>query len=314
VPQVRFKYRVEYALLRAVAGPGSLLPYRTALCAGWLLAAAGFHAMRSRARTAEARIRSVFGNGMSEDEARRIAWISWRNIVFNAIEMTRVRCITRDWLSSAVACGDALDVIKRQTDTGRGAVIAVPHMGNWDLAGIACHFRGIPILNIAARQKNPLVNAYINRLRGYPGIETMERGSGTMRTVLQRLRGGSALAILPDVRVREGGLEMDFLGGRAHVGKGPGMFAYHAGVPVFQCFVSREGWTGHRIAMDGTIFPDAGADKEGEIRRITEQVVRRIDEVIRRRPDQWFWFNRRWILDPRGAGREKAGISENTSG
>jgi len=308
MPQVRFKHRVEFALLRSVAGPFSTLPYKIALSAGWLLAAAAFHAMRSRVRTAEARIRSVFGENMSEEEVRETAWVSWRNIVFNAVEITRVRSITRGWLSSAVACGDALDAIKRQTDTGKGAVIAVPHMGNWDLAGIACHFHGIPIFNIAARQKNPLVNAYLNRLRGYPGIETMERGSGAMRAVLQRLRGGSALAILPDVRVREGGIEVDFLGGRANVGKGPGMFAYHAGVPVFQCFVSREGWTGHRIVMAGTILPDSGAEKEGEIRRITEQVVRRIDEEIRRRPDQWFWFNRRWVLDPHVARRGKGGV------
>lgn len=303
MPKVRFKHRVEYALLRAVAGPFSLLPYKTALSAGWLLAAAAFHAMGSRARTAEDRIRSVFGGGMSEAEVRRVAWTSWRNIVFNAIEITRVRGITRDWLSSAVACGDVLDVIKRQTDAGRGAVIAVPHMGNWDLAGIACHFHGIPIFNIAARQKNPLVNAYLNRLRGHPGIETIERGSGTMRTVLQRLRAGSALAILPDVRVREGGLEVPFLGGRANLGKGPAMFAYHADAPVFQCFVSREGWAGHRIVMAGTILPDAAAEKDGEIRRITELVVRRIDEEIRRRPDQWFWFNRRWVLDPPASRR-----------
>jgi KDO2-lipid IV(A) lauroyltransferase len=295
--EIRTKHRVEYALLRAIAAPLSAMPYRTALTCGWFLAISGYHLLRKRSRVAEARIQSVFPD-LPESEIRRVAWTSWRNIVFNAVELTGIRRVTPGRVFSLVDCDAVFSRIKQHTDAGRGAVVAVPHTGNWDLAGIACHMYGIPVFSIAARQKNPLVNDYLNRLRSWTGMETLERGSGTMKSVLLRLRSGGVLAILPDVRIREAGIEVPFLGGRANVGKGLGMFAHHAGIPVFPCFATRDGWQRHKITMAEPILPDTASDAESEVHRITGQVMAGIDKAIRERPEQWFWFNKRWVLDP----------------
>jgi lauroyl/myristoyl acyltransferase len=32
--------------------------------------------------------------------------------------------------------------------------------------------------------------------------------------------------------------------------------------------------------------------------RMTKAVMKTIDAAIRRNPEQWFWYNGRWILDP----------------
>jgi Kdo2-lipid IVA lauroyltransferase/acyltransferase len=39
-------------------------------------------------------------------------------------------------------------------------------------------------------------------------------------------------------------------------------------------------------------------DKAADLRAMTEAVVRQLDEGIRRHPEQWFWYNGRWVLDP----------------
>jgi len=295
---IRPKHRFEYALLRLLSVPAERLPYPAALAFGQAMASVFFHAAHERRNAAETRIRSVFGQAMTEQEVRTTAWISCRNVVFNAVELMRLATAPRDWPLSLFKCADVLDSIKRHTDSGRGAIIAVPHMGNWDMAGAACRLHGIPIFNIAATQKNPLVNAYLNRLRGVQGAETLERGSGAMRAVLRKLREGGALAILPDVRVRNAGIEVPFLGGRANVGRGMALFAQHAGVPILPCFVSREGRRSLNITMAEPVTPDNAADTEEDVRRMTETVMGLIDGAVRRRPEQWFWFNKRWVLDP----------------
>ena len=38
--------------------------------------------------------------------------------------------------------------------------------------------------------------------------------------------------------------------------------------------------------------------KEEDTRRLTEKVLGGIEERIRIDPGQWFWFNKRWVLDP----------------
>jgi KDO2-lipid IV(A) lauroyltransferase len=171
-------------------------------------------------------------------------------------------------------------------------------MGALDLAAALAHFNGLPIFSVAADQRNPLANDYINTLRSSPGIENVARGSGSLKSTVRRLRQGGMLAILPDVRLRTPGLSVPFLGGHANVATGAASLARHADVPIFPVLLTREGWARHTIALEAPILPDAALGKDDDAGRITAAVFAVIDRAIRDNPDQWFWYNKRWILDP----------------
>lgn len=294
----RPKHVAEYLALRALSVLVNALPYRLALCVGWGVARLGFLVMASRVRSGRERIRCVFGAQLEPADERRILWESWRNVAFNAVELLRVGKMSASWLASVVDSSEAVRTLTAHTKTGRGAVIAVPHMGNWDLGAISGHLHGIPIFTIAAVQKNPLVNAYINRLRAQPGIETLMRGSGAMRGAIRRLRAGGILAILPDVRSREPGVLTPFLGGEANLATGMALFARHANVPIFPSYVRRCGWARHELHVGDPVWSDPTLPKQDDVRRVTHLVMERINAWILATPGQWFWFNKRWILDP----------------
>jgi len=120
-------------------------------------------------------------------------------------------------------------------------------MGNWDLAGVAAQSYGVLILFMARRQKNPLTDAYLNRMRSSTGVETIMNDASAIRLALRRLAEGKVLAMLPDVRAKRQALDIAFLGGRANIGRGLAVFAREAGVPVFPCCAWREGWTRHHF-------------------------------------------------------------------
>lgn len=292
------KHSAEYLAVRTTAALVQRLPYKTALTIGWINAAASFACSGKRVQTAQNRIAQVFGNRFSHAESRHIAWLSWRNIVFNGIEMIRFPTTTREWLQSVADWEPVTEQLLKHSATGAGAIIAVPHMGNWDLAGIACHHFKIPIFSIAGRQRNPLIDAYMHQLRVNSGLDTVLRGSGTMRTVLRKIGSGGFLAILPDVRVNVESIQIPFLGGIANVGSGMAAFARHSNVPIFPCIVTRIGWDRHRVVMSEPLFPDKTLDKHEDISRMSTLVLDRIDAAIRAEPAQWFWFNKRWVLDP----------------
>ncbi|MCE9615987.1 MAG: lysophospholipid acyltransferase family protein [Lentisphaerae bacterium] len=294
----RTKHLVEYGALRALAGLVNALPYRAALAIGWGVARLGYLLFRPRVREAKRRIRSVFGDGPNAPDPARIAWLSWRNLAFDIVEILRIAKATPAWLRTTTNSDDVIAPVLAHARTGQGAIIAVPHMGNWETAALACHHAGIPIFSIAATQKNPLVDDYLNRLRRQPGIHTLARGSGLMRDVLRRLLDGGFLAILPDVRVRTPDISAPFLGGVANVGSGMARFARQAEIPIFACLVLRQGWTQQRMHVSPPIWPDPSLPRQVDIERMTRDVLQRIDNWIRASPDQWFWFNRRWILDP----------------
>ncbi|MFO7871245.1 MAG: lysophospholipid acyltransferase family protein [Kiritimatiellia bacterium] len=302
------KHISEYALLRLTALVVNLLPYRVALLLSWFMAAVAFYVFRFRVTAAASRIREVFGDEIGQRRIRRIAWLSWRNTVFTLIETLRFPRMTKQFTNSVMDYGDLMEKLDTARKDGTGAIIATAHMGSWEMAGVLCRLHDIPVFYIVAPQRNLLVSRYFNRLRSAPGITVITRGGNAMKEVIKRLRAGGVLAILPDVRVRTKGLQVPFLGGEANVGTGTGLFARHMNVPIVPCIITRAGWTRHRIRVHDLIYPGKEPDRYQDIRRMTEQTLGIIEKAIRLEPEQWFWFNSRWILDPvKKEGDRRAG-------
>ena len=62
--------------------------------------------------------------------------------------------------------------------------------------------------------------------------------------------------------------------------------------------VRRVGLAHHVFDLAEPLFPDKSLDEEADIRRLTETVMASIEAQIRSDPGQWFWYNKRWVLDP----------------
>ncbi len=295
----RPKHIVEYVLLRGVTFIVCVLPYRAALALAWGLAALAFHVFRFRRTKVIKRMEGVFGDRFTPSEYRHMAWVACRNMVFSAIETLRAPRVTRRWCHRVFEYEEAQKPVREHLATGRGCIIALPHMGSWDLASIAYALDGIPIVIIPGRQRNPLANAYFDGVRRRAGIEIYPRGETlSTRKVMHSIRKGKVLAIMPDARMKTPGIEMPLLGGTANLGAGMATFARIAGVPIFPVIITREGWARHRIRPLPTVEPDMTLDKKADVQRMTAVVLKEVDREIQAAPEQWFWFNSRWVLDP----------------
>ncbi len=301
-PRIRLKYRVEYRLLAVLAALANALPYRAALAVAAVLARLLFHVARFRRRETLRRIRLVFP-GISPRRARRIAYLSLRNIAFNLVEMLRIRSLDLADMERLIPnlheSVERIRALQRgKDDAVRGVVLALPHMGNWDLAGNACSLCGVPVFSVAGKQRNPLVNDLLNRLREGRGMEIVERGGRTIVQIIARLRAGGVFAILPDSRNRLPDLPVPFLGGTANLARGMATFAHSTGSPILPLHMLRHGWGRFEFVMGEPVFPDPSLGKADDVRRMTEIVIARVDEAIRAHPEQWFWYNKRWVLAP----------------
>lgn len=293
------KHVMEYAGLRVVVFVLRLLPYRASLALAWCMAWPAFHASGFRARRTRSRIREVFGSRFTSREAARIAWLAWRNFVFGAIDLVRAPMEGSGAIHARMDDGRSLEKIRAHLrETGLGTIIAIPHMGAWEMAAFAARGYGIPLFTVAARQKNRLADDFMNRVRRAAGVEIVMRDSSALKIIIGRIREGKVLAVLPDVRAPSEALRIRFLGKTANIAGGMGFIAAHTGVPVFPAIITRVGWTRHRLKVFDPIPPDPEADKRPDASRITQSVFDVFDRCIREEPEQWFWFNKRWVLDP----------------
>ncbi|HEY8240422.1 MAG TPA: lysophospholipid acyltransferase family protein, partial [Kiritimatiellia bacterium] len=265
---------------------------------GWCIAWPAFHLFRVRVSDACARIREVFGDRYSPREVRRIAWLSMRNFTFTAIESLRMPKLTRETATALIDIGD-FQRLRDHAATGKGAILVVPHTGNWEMAGVAAHLFGLPMFLIVGKQRNLLVDAYLNRMRGVSGMEIIPRDSSTMfKKVVRNLREGKFLAFMTDLRSRTPGMRVQFLGKEANVVAGMAVFARLGNVPVFPVVVTRIGWARHKWEFFDPVCPDPALDRDPDAQRMTQAVMDIYDRAIRAQPEQYFWFNKRWVLDP----------------
>ena len=291
------KHILEYGLLRAIAAVVSRLPYRVALAFGWVLARIGYHLVRYRVVEAKCRIREVFPR-LSSREVNRIAWLSFRNLIFMGVEDIRLPRITDKWINTVVECDRAMVRAGEVSRQYHGAILALPHMGNWDLAAAVSEKRDLPMLVIARSQKNPLVNAYLNRRRSWMGSGVIDRDDpALLKKVLKGLKGGKVLSILIDLRASSGGLEVKYLGHPAWIAAGMALLSRQAQVPILPVVLVRRGWARHYWTVYDPILPDPSRDKREDWQRMTQQVLDIFTAAVRKHPDQYFWYNKRWVLE-----------------
>ncbi len=296
----RTKHIIEYGVLRAVTGLVTVLPLRGALGLGWVLARMSYPFIARRSAEARRRMRSVLGPGVPDADLRRWAWISWRNIFFNVIEIARAPRWTRRDIDRLVNYTDVEKLLALHHTRG-GFTLAVCHMGNWELAGFTVRLLGLPLFVMMRGQSNPLVTGYLNRIREAAGVGAIERHSKALGQIAKRIRAGEVFTILPDIRAKspDGAIKVPFLGGEAYLNAGACMFACLTKTPVITAFVRRIGWTRHQILVQDPIEPDPTIDKHDDIARMTAAIMARFDAEIRRDPGQYFWYNKRWVLDDR---------------
>ena len=293
---MKLRHILEYAVFRLVTGVIHVLPTGVSVRLARGLASMNSLLIRPRLAKAEQRIEEVFGSTVTEAERRRIAREAWSNLHLNAVELVIARRLLANEQDFANVVG--LDRLEKHLATGRGAVIAMAHVGNWELAGLAARRRGVPIFFLARRQNNPLMEAHLARLRQHFGVTAIDRDSHMLRDIVRRLKGGEVLAILTDLRARRGGLPIRFLGKVVWLPEGAAAFARMARVPVFPATARRTEGHRHEWTIHEPIEPGSNVSSDG---LMMQRIMDTFDGFIRKYPDQFFWFNARWVLQPRRA-------------
>jgi KDO2-lipid IV(A) lauroyltransferase len=214
--------------------------------------------------------------------------------MFNGVEALRMMSTTAEWIRGVtrIEGEERVDALRRD---GRGFVLALAHTGNWELAGLAASLFGMKIIFLARPQKNPLTNAYLDRIRARIG-RMFVPGTKAIGEIPAFLREGCVLGILVDLRAKTGGVRVPFLNGTGLIPTGMAHFAREAGVPVLPVLLARDGWARHRWTVLEPVVPDPSRPAEEEIARVTREVISHLDRAIQAEPGQFYWYNKRWVL------------------
>jgi KDO2-lipid IV(A) lauroyltransferase len=280
-----FRYRLEYAGLRAVAALARALPLETASNLSAFLWRAVAPRLRRHAR-AVSNLRAAFPE-KSPQECELIAREMWATLGRIFAESFRLPDIIREGRIIVDPASLAL------LPPDRRFIAAAPHQGNWELAIGVLEQTGGAGAGIYQRIKNPLVEEYIRRIRAplYPGgLWPKHEDAG--RRALRHVRNGGVLATMADLRDHHG-IMVPFFGLPAPTSPFPALVARMTGAPLFAVEIVRLPGVRFHISLTPVDVP-ATDDRQADIAAATASLHARFEDFIRRNPEQWMWAHRRW--------------------
>jgi KDO2-lipid IV(A) lauroyltransferase len=186
------------------------------------------------------------------------------------------------------------DLLREALAEKKGAAILTIHMDNWEWLGAALSLYGYPLTSFIKKQPGESVNRILEYLRKGAGLELFTRGTGETVAAARALKKGKMLGFVADQDGGHGGIFVPFLGKMASTPAGPAFFAQKFKSPILPIFIVRDPGGGHKtIVCDKFYYEDTG-DQQKDMYNCTRKMTGIVEEVIKRYPDNWLWFQRRW--------------------
>lgn len=183
--------------------------------------------------------------------------------------------------------------------SGRGVVLALPHMGNYDLAGAWLTTElETPFTTVAERLKpETLYDRFVAYREGL-GMEVLPHAGGSaFGTLARRLRAGGVVCLVADRDLSSSGVEVSFFGEAAKMPAGPAMLAVQTGALLLPVTL----WYDRSPVMRGRIHtpievPDSGTRAQ-KAAAMTQQLADAFASGIAAHPQDWHMLQRLWLAD-----------------
>ena len=189
---------------------------------------------------------------------------------------------------------------------GRGAIFAVPHVGNWDAGAAWLVSQGYQLTTIAERLKPEVLFDRFVEYRRALGMEILplDNGSESMRGVLRALRAGRLVALVCDRDLTGHGLPVEMFGALAAMPGGPASLALKTGAALLPSAVYQDRRAGHWVgAVRPAITVEPSGDPRADAQLLTQRLAKEFEGFIARHPEQWHVLSRYWrgipvVADP----------------
>jgi KDO2-lipid IV(A) lauroyltransferase len=265
--------------------------------AQWL---GGIASKRSKRRPVVARnIARVTGKDPDSAEVQELVTQAYRSYARYWLETFALVRESREFFLDRFrsTTGHKLD---EMTARGKGAIVVVGHLGNWDAAGAWVGARGQLLVTVAEVLRPRRMFDFFVEHRESLGMKIIPAAPGATDRLAQAVEDGAIVAILGDRDLKNRGPVVDFLGEPAHLPPGPAVVALRTGVPVMVAGVyniilddGRRGWTAE--ISDPIELPEAS--EEDAVAILTQRIADMLGEFVRKRPEEWHVFQPFWKAD-----------------
>jgi phosphatidylinositol dimannoside acyltransferase len=178
--------------------------------------------------------------------------------------------------------------------SGRGVLLALPHVGSWEWGGTFLADIGWPMTAVAERLEPPELFDWFAAKRVQMGLGIVPLDDAAGGAVARVLRAGGVVGLLSDRDLQGTGLGVELFGAPTTVPAGPAMLALRTGAALLCAAVYSGPGRDHHVVVTPPIDTSRQGSLRADVTRVTQAVTDELGWLIRRAPEQWHVLQANW--------------------
>ncbi len=215
------------------------------------------------------------------------AFVSYARYWIEVFRLTSMGSVEIE--NSVVAQG--LEYIDLALKDGNGAILALPHLGNWDIAGAWLAQRGYPIVAVVEELKPIEVFDWFTKRRNSMNIDVVALNKQTGVEVIKKLRSNHVVALVSDRDLSNSGVEVDFFGKKQRLPVGAATLALRTKAHLLPSAIFSTSDTKNKMIIGKSLDLTRRGDFSSDATRLTQELAWEFETIIRKAPQQWHMFN-----------------------
>ncbi|HXM55130.1 MAG TPA: hypothetical protein VOB72_07045 [Candidatus Dormibacteraeota bacterium] len=295
---------IQYRAFRTMQWLVERLPRRLGYALAVLVARFAYVFAR-RARAELERNLQIALPDLSRKALRKLAWRNFRNHSKAYADLMRLPVARVEDLRAQLHVR-GVEHLEAARAKGRGVLVVSAHMGSWEVAAAIWSATVAPVSLFAEELEPRELYEWYRCTRARLGISVLPLTRTGLRQVLQALDNEEMVVTAIDRDIMGTGVVVDFFGRPARIPEGPAAIALRRGTPILPVAVFRLPDDTFQAVGYPPIFAEPTGDRAADIRRVTGQLVRRLEELIREHPEQWHMPHPIWHDELAGPARAAA--------
>ncbi len=193
---------------------------------------------------------------------------------------------------------DGLEYLEQARAVGKGVMVVSCHMGSYEVVSAIWSATLTPVSFFAEELEPRALFEWYRDTRARLGISVLPLHLGGLRKVTQALQDQEMVITAIDRDITGTGRMMPFFGRPAPIPLGPAAIALRLGTPLLPVCVYRMPDDTYRAEGAQPVIAHSTGDVRADEVRVTQELLRRIEEFIRRHPEQWHVPHRIWEGSP----------------
>lgn len=186
---------------------------------------------------------------------------------------------------------EGLDNLKAALDKGKGVIALGAHIGNFVLAGARLGAEGYPFSTLFRIPQEERIKEIVYRYLPFfhQQIIPSRPKRAAVKKILSALKRNEIVFILGD-NLKKGKVETLLFGQPVPSPRGPVSLALRSGAALVPLYLVRNYQGGLQLVIEPEVPLTRNGNLGRDIAHGTQAIVRHLERLIRRYPDQWSWL------------------------